>query len=143
MSNQEHHNHRLVKHFKQSKNNNSITKVIVIILLQTKTVLVWKKSCPLLHGWITMHTNSQAWSQREKSSLISEYLPANDHSYMKLTSNSLTILMTDCSDCAAYFSFTKPSFFSSSSWLSLRRFLYLFSSSWNSASFSLIVSSDF
>lgn len=73
-------------------------------------------------------------------SLKSRYLSANDHA--KLTSSSLTILIIDCWVCAAHFSSTKPSFFSSSSSLALRRFLHLFWSSCSSASFSLTVPSS-
>lgn len=76
---------------------------------------------------------SSIWSQGTYLQMISN---------AKLTSSSLTILIIDCWVCAAHFSFTKPSFFSSSSSLALRRFLHLFWSSCSSASFSLTVPSS-
>lgn len=117
MPNLEHHNRRLAKHFKQSKNNNSSTNILsVTFCYRPKWYWSERKAAPCFMDELQC---TQIHKHEDKGKIMinfmSKYLSADDHSYVKLTSNSLTILMTDCSDCAACFSFTNPSFFSSSS----------------------------
>lgn len=139
MQDQYHHNHT------NYTTQLLLTPLLSFLIIQNILIWYWYEGKTVLATWVNYNIyESKPFKPKSKfSSIWSQGIYLQMISYEKLTSNSLTILMIDCWDCAAHFSFTKPSFFSSSSSLALRRFLYLFRSSCNSASFSLTVPSSF